>query len=196
MFQFKKASVAIILFKRQNSHHVLLTKRSSNIRTHKGQVSFPGGRQDSVDSENNPQNAELECALRETEEELGISRKDLQLVDTQLSTFKFRILLFTYFRKIQVTPIIFKLSDEIALKLPEENTKITEIPGVITINPDEVEYAFHSKLSNFSCPGLENFWLYNYNTSLLKMKPGGEDLRVWGFTAGYLLDLYKTKRFP
>ena len=195
MFQFKKASVAIILFKRQNSHHVLLTKRSSNIRTHKGQVSFPGGRQDLIDSRNNPKNPELECAFRETEEELGISRKNLQLIDTRLSTFKLRILLFTYFRKIQVTPIIFKLSDEIALKLPEENTKITEIPGVVKINPDEVEYAFHSKLSNFSCPGLENFWFYNYNTSMLKMKPDGEDLRVWGFTAGYLLDLYKTKRF-
>ena len=93
MFQFKKASVAVILFKRQNSHHILLTKRSSNIRTHKGQVSFPGGRQDLVDSETNPQNAELECALR-AELRRASSRRSVR---RDLDAFFRRKIIFDYF---------------------------------------------------------------------------------------------------
>lgn len=195
LFNLRKASVAIILFKRNDTHHVLLTKRASSLRTHKGQVSFPGGRQDQSDSNTDQIDAETECALRETEEELGIPRNKLKTIDHKFSIFKILPLLFNYRRKIQVTPLIFELDKSISEKLPTENTKFTSIPGAITVNPDEVEYAFHSKLSNFGCPGLESFWMYNYNTTMITMKPDGEELRVWGFTAGYMLDLYKTKKF-
>lgn len=46
---------------------IILTERSSRLRKHSGQVSFPGGR---IDGEEPP----LEAALREAEEEIALSR--------------------------------------------------------------------------------------------------------------------------
>lgn len=47
---------------------LLFTRRAWHLRSHAGQVSFPGGRLD-VDDENL-----VETALRETEEEIGLDR--------------------------------------------------------------------------------------------------------------------------
>lgn len=53
---------------------VLLTQRSSNLRTHAGQISFPGGRIESGDA------GPLQAALRETEEEIGLPREHVDVV--------------------------------------------------------------------------------------------------------------------
>jgi 8-oxo-dGTP pyrophosphatase MutT (NUDIX family) len=48
---------------------IVLTRRRSDLRRHAGEISFPGGRRD-------PQDADLqETALREAEEEIGLSRE-------------------------------------------------------------------------------------------------------------------------
>ena len=54
-------------------YSLLYTTRSSNLRSHGGEISFPGGKFDSVDK-----NAE-DAALRETEEELGIQRHSFDI---------------------------------------------------------------------------------------------------------------------
>ncbi|MFQ5741627.1 MAG: NUDIX hydrolase [Acidobacteriota bacterium] len=51
---------------------LLLTNRSHRVGTHKGQISFPGGMQDTDESP-------ATTALRETEEELGIPRERIEL---------------------------------------------------------------------------------------------------------------------
>ena len=60
------ASVLIILFFKKRSLHVILTKRSSNLRNHAGEISFPGGVFSSEDK------FLINTAIRETREEIGI----------------------------------------------------------------------------------------------------------------------------
>jgi 8-oxo-dGTP pyrophosphatase MutT (NUDIX family) len=60
------AAVLVIIHCHKDDPHVFLTKRSSNLKSHKGEISFPGGRY--VESDGTL----LSTALRETEEEVGI----------------------------------------------------------------------------------------------------------------------------
>jgi 8-oxo-dGTP pyrophosphatase MutT (NUDIX family) len=57
-----------------DSTSVVLTRRRADLRSHAGEISFPGGRQD-------PQDADLfETALREAEEEIGLPRAAVSLI--------------------------------------------------------------------------------------------------------------------
>lgn len=53
---------------------VLLTRRTDHLSNHGGQISFPGGRCEPEDPDC------IETALRETEEEVGISRRHITVV--------------------------------------------------------------------------------------------------------------------
>lgn len=71
---FRVAAVLIPLFVREDQLHVVLTKRTTNVRTHQGQVSFPGGGWEAEDPT-------LEItALREAEEEVGLDRSDVRVI--------------------------------------------------------------------------------------------------------------------
>jgi len=52
---------------------VVLTRRSSHLRSHAGEVSFPGGRLDRGE-------APLEAALREAREEIGLNTSSVELI--------------------------------------------------------------------------------------------------------------------
>lgn len=51
---------------------ILYTLRSSNLKSHAGEISFPGGKRDGNESA-------IETALRETEEEIGIPRSNIDI---------------------------------------------------------------------------------------------------------------------
>jgi 8-oxo-dGTP pyrophosphatase MutT (NUDIX family) len=68
------AAVTVPLFLKGAGWHVLLTRRTRELRHHKGEISFPGGARDKGDT------SFLETALRETEEEVGIQRDDIVLL--------------------------------------------------------------------------------------------------------------------
>jgi 8-oxo-dGTP pyrophosphatase MutT (NUDIX family) len=61
------AAVLVIIHYDKEKPHVFLTKRSSNLKSHTGEISFPGGRY--VESDG----TFLATALRETAEEIGIA---------------------------------------------------------------------------------------------------------------------------
>ena len=69
------AAVLVALIIRNDGINVLLTKRSSNLKHHTGQISFPGGRVDNKDE------SSRHTALREIHEEVGIHPKNIKIID-------------------------------------------------------------------------------------------------------------------
>jgi 8-oxo-dGTP pyrophosphatase MutT (NUDIX family) len=66
--------VPLFLAVERQPPHVVLTRRRADLRSHAGEISFPGGRQD-------PGDADLrETALREAEEEIGLERESVTLL--------------------------------------------------------------------------------------------------------------------
>ena len=65
-FAGREAAVLIPLYETDGRVHVVLTRRSEMVSTHRGQISFPGGARDEEDDDL------LTTALRETEEEIGL----------------------------------------------------------------------------------------------------------------------------
>ncbi len=61
-----RAAVLVPLVERPTGLQVLLTQRASHLKNHPGQISFPGGRIESMDV------GPWEAALRETQEEIGL----------------------------------------------------------------------------------------------------------------------------
>jgi 8-oxo-dGTP pyrophosphatase MutT (NUDIX family) len=72
----KRASVLIPLLESEGDIFVMLTRRSRVMRSHPGQVSFPGGKQDSNDKDS------LQTALRETHEEIGLLGEKVDVIGT------------------------------------------------------------------------------------------------------------------
>jgi len=70
----KCAAVLIPLLRQDDEWHLLYTRRTEQVESHKGQVSFPGGACD--DGEVTPE----ETALREAEEEIGIEPNQVRVL--------------------------------------------------------------------------------------------------------------------
>jgi 8-oxo-dGTP pyrophosphatase MutT (NUDIX family) len=62
----RRAAVLVPFVRREDSLSVLFTRRTAHMRTHAGQISFPGGAIEDADAD------AVAAALRETEEETGI----------------------------------------------------------------------------------------------------------------------------
>ncbi|MDO8491805.1 MAG: CoA pyrophosphatase [Dehalococcoidia bacterium] len=82
-----QAAVLLPLFEKGREPHLLFTKRTQTVATHKGQISFPGGAKDEED-------VSLEfTALRETFEEVGVRFQDVEVlgrlddITTHISNF-------------------------------------------------------------------------------------------------------------
>ncbi len=70
----RRAAVLIVIYDLDGAAHILLTKRRHDLPSHPGQISLPGGTVDPEDA--SPEQA----ALRETEEEVGLSRAGLRVI--------------------------------------------------------------------------------------------------------------------
>lgn len=78
-----RSAVLIPLYKKGGQYYILLTKRSTLVKAHRGQISFPGGSCHAVDT------CLMDTALREAEEEIGLQPKDVKVLgelDDEITT--------------------------------------------------------------------------------------------------------------
>lgn len=110
-----EAAVLVPLYVRDEELHVVFTKRREDLRRHPGEISFPGGRRDHPDEEL------VTTALREAEEEIGLSAAEVDLLGTlaPVSTFVTGYLIYPHVGLID--PIPWQPSPnevELVLELP------------------------------------------------------------------------------
>src|SRR6184192_4620304 len=70
------AAVLVPLYVDAGALHAVFTKRRDDLRRHAGEISFPGGRQDIEEGEEDLR----DTALREAEEEIGLPREAVEIV--------------------------------------------------------------------------------------------------------------------
>jgi 8-oxo-dGTP pyrophosphatase MutT (NUDIX family) len=73
-------SVLILFYQKQAETHLVFIRRRADLRTHAGQIAFPGGGQEGDESL-------VETALRETEEEIGIPRTAVEILGELSPTY-------------------------------------------------------------------------------------------------------------
>jgi 8-oxo-dGTP pyrophosphatase MutT (NUDIX family) len=72
--KFRPAAVLVPLLPRPEGLHVLFTERSKELRSHAGQISFPGGGIDASDPDART------AALREAREEVGLEPRHVEII--------------------------------------------------------------------------------------------------------------------
>ncbi|MFN3431468.1 MAG: NUDIX hydrolase [Candidatus Sericytochromatia bacterium] len=107
-----RAAVLVPLFWREGVLHVLFTKRTDTVSTHKGQISFPGGRVEAHDE------TLLHTALRESHEEIGLAPEHVRVLGALDDTVTLRAMRITPYVGLIPEPYPFTLqTDEVAYLL-------------------------------------------------------------------------------
>jgi 8-oxo-dGTP pyrophosphatase MutT (NUDIX family) len=126
----KCAAVLLPLFFHQNAWHLIFTRRTDTVESHKGQVSFPGGACDETET------LAEQTALREAHEEIGLEPKDVRLLG-KLND----IVTITHYR---VTPVVGVIPWPYDFRLSrQEVDRVFSIPLVWMVEPsnwDEFHY--------------------------------------------------------
>ncbi|OGP96060.1 MAG: hypothetical protein A2157_18900 [Deltaproteobacteria bacterium RBG_16_47_11] len=120
---FPKAAVLVPLFEKEGSCHLLFTKRTHQVKHHKGEISFPGGMSDKEDGDLK------KTALREASEEIGLNENDVQVLGTLDDIVTVTEFIVTPFVGIFPYPYPFKVS-------PTEIAELIEVPLASLLDPD------------------------------------------------------------
>lgn len=85
----QRSAVLVPLYHGEGGYEILLIKRTDRVKTHQGQIAFPGGTWEPKDS------SPVATALREAHEEIGIRPEDVEVLgkldDTSTATSNFLI---------------------------------------------------------------------------------------------------------
>ncbi|XP_058127065.1 mitochondrial coenzyme A diphosphatase NUDT8 [Anopheles ziemanni] len=145
----KEAAILIPVCLVDDKVSLLYTLRSSNMRSHRGQVSFPGGMKDDTDRDYE------ECAVREFAEETGIPKEQVHVWGCGKTIVPYA--------GPSITPVIASVTDYSFDKLKpssEEVAKVFTIPIEMLAKPENRRHTQFR--SNYSMPVFlhetENVW--------------------------------------
>lgn len=156
----RPAAVLAPIIQRGDELTMLLTRRAEHLRSHQGQISFPGGGRDAIDT------CAADNALREAEEEIGLDRSRVEILgylDDYPTISRYR-----------VTPVVGLVRGQESFRAdPSEVAEIFEVPLGLVLNPKSYERKILTR------EGL--------NVPFFELNHGGH--RIWGATAGMLWNL-------
>lgn len=158
----RDAAVLIPIVNRSDEATVILTQRTETLRSHSGQVAFPGGRIDPTDA-----TAE-DAALRETFEEIGLPAATIEIVGRMPD---------------YVTGSGYRIVPVLGIVTP---------PFDLTINEHEVAAAFEVPLGFLMNEANHNreSRVWKEKERFYYTMPYG-DRFIWGVTAGIIRTLYE-----
>jgi 8-oxo-dGTP pyrophosphatase MutT (NUDIX family) len=159
--RLKCAAVLVPLVWHDEEWHLLYTRRTDTVESHKGQVSFPGGACD--EGETTPE----QTALREADEEIGLNPNDVKVLGRLAN-----MITITYFR---VTPVV----------------GVIKWPAVFRVGEHEVARIFTIPLNWLANPANRwEFTRPDTTRSLIAYHPYDGEL-LWGATARMTVDFLK-----
>jgi 8-oxo-dGTP pyrophosphatase MutT (NUDIX family) len=158
----KRGSAVLMLFSSPRDHsrgeasQLVFIKRSTLVRTHKGQISFPGGR--SEQSDESPE----QTAVRETAEEIGVNPSDIVI-----------------FGQLPAVPAL-----DGSMVVPVAGA--IRGTAVFTPNPEEVDYVFTAPWTDFRITAGSSFSFNMFGQRRTSWLFDSAGHRIWGLTAGIL----------
>jgi 8-oxo-dGTP pyrophosphatase MutT (NUDIX family) len=156
------AAVLVPIIARPEGFTVLFTRRTEQLKSHSGQISFPGGRAEPADP------SPRHTALREAQEEIGLAPARVEVLG-QLAEYNTR----TGFR---VTPVIGLIQPPLELA-PDarEVDEVFEVPLAFLLDP-----ANHRRESRQIGARMASYYVIEH-----------QGRTIWGATAGMLVNLYR-----
>ena len=156
------AAVLVPMVNHPDGLTLMFTQRTAHLNDHAGQISFPGGRTDADDAD------AIATALRETEEEIGLHRRHVQVIG-RLPDYD----ILTGFR---VTPIVGWVEPPFDLKPdPFEVADVFEVPLEFLLDPGN-----HQRHRDEVKGRIRHYYSMPY---------AGRN--IWGATAGMVFTLYQ-----
>jgi len=160
--ELSPAAVLVPIVAHPEGETVLLTKRTDHLRTHSGQVSFPGGRVETGDK------GPVETALRETEEEIGLHRSHIEVIGA--------LDIYETGTGFAITPIVGIVRPGFSLVLDDyEVADAFEVPLDFFLDP-----ANHTMQATEWQGAMRHYYDMPY-----------DGYRIWGATAGMLVNLHQ-----
>ena len=160
------AAVLVPLVQRETGLNLLLTRRTDHLRDHAGQISFPGGRVEPEDD------GPVATALRETEEEIGLSRSFIDVIG--------QLPIYSTVTAFQVTPVVALVEPGFTLQLDDfEVAEAFEVPLAFLMNPA------HHRHHRFEFAGAERRFLS------MPWQGAEREYFIWGATAAMLRNFYR-----
>ena len=161
------AAVLCVLHELDGLPSVIITRRPWTMRSHSGELSFPGGGRD-------PGEPLVDTAIRETTEEIGIPARHLEVLGAirPLRTFSSRRLVMPY-------------------------VAVWNGSGSLRPNPAEVDEILHVPLPDLTSDGSawREHWQFSMIDIDVSFFSLGADV-IWGATAAMLTDLFLRTLHP